>query len=154
MARKRLEIGIAVRGYVRAPSGEVLLLRRDRRSRHFAGQWELPGGKLDPGETVEQALLREVREETGLSIALGPLVAVEQSMLPGWHVVLLVLEARTRSKRVTISDEHEDAKWTTLEEALELDLSPQVRPFLERVHADFARASAKRALNRSRPSRR
>ena len=47
----------------------VLLTRRSKQLRRHAGQWSLPGGRLDPGETLEQAALRELEEELGLTLA-------------------------------------------------------------------------------------
>ncbi len=50
-------------------SGETLLItRRARGLRNHAGQWALPGGRRDPGETAEQAAIRELREETGIHV--------------------------------------------------------------------------------------
>ena len=50
------------------PSDKILLIKR--RTAPFVGYWALPGGRVDPGETVEQAIVREVKEETGLDIAV------------------------------------------------------------------------------------
>lgn len=47
---------------------EILLIKR--RTVPFRGYWALPGGRVDPGETVEQTILREVKEETGLDVAI------------------------------------------------------------------------------------
>jgi 8-oxo-dGTP diphosphatase len=50
------------------PSDKILLIKR--RTAPFIGYWALPGGRVDPGETVEQAIVREVKEETGLDVAV------------------------------------------------------------------------------------
>ena len=53
---------------IRFPSDKILLIKRA--TVPFRGYWALPGGRVDPGETVEQTILREVKEETGLDIAV------------------------------------------------------------------------------------
>src|SRR3546814_13362945 len=58
--------------------GRVLLARRTE-GRDLAGLWEFPGGKREPGETPEHALVRELREELGIEVRVGaPLIAVAQ----------------------------------------------------------------------------
>lgn len=59
-----------VAGVIRDPRGRVLLARRTR-GRDLAGLWEFPGGKVEPGESPEQALVRELREELGIEARLG-----------------------------------------------------------------------------------
>lgn len=67
-----------VAGVIADPRGRILLARRTV-GRDLAGLWEFPGGKVDPGETPEQALVRELREELGIEAELGePLIAVPQ----------------------------------------------------------------------------
>lgn len=50
------------------PDKKILLIKRD--TLPFKGYWALPGGRMDPGETVEQTCIREVKEETGLDVAI------------------------------------------------------------------------------------
>lgn len=57
---------------VRDPGGRLLLIRRGRPP--GAGMWSLPGGRAEPGETDQAAVVREVREETGLEVVAGELV--------------------------------------------------------------------------------
>ena len=61
-------------GAVVVKDDQVLLIRRGKPPR--AGEWSLPGGGVELGETTEAAVLREVREETGLAVDLGPLIDV------------------------------------------------------------------------------
>lgn len=63
-------------GVVSDAEGRVLLLQR-LPGKHLAGKWEFPGGKLEPGETVTQALIRELREELGIEVlASAPLISI------------------------------------------------------------------------------
>ncbi len=64
------EMLIVVAGVI-ARDGRVLLSRRDR-STHLAGHWELPGGKMEPGESPEGALRRELKEELDVTASIGP----------------------------------------------------------------------------------
>ncbi len=54
------------------PDGKILLIKRN--TRPFVGYWALPGGRMDPGETIEQTVVREVKEETGLDVAIAYVV--------------------------------------------------------------------------------
>lgn len=58
---------VSVKGVV-VIDGRVVLLRNER------GEWELPGGKLDPGETPEACVMREIEEELGLAARIGPIL--------------------------------------------------------------------------------
>jgi 8-oxo-dGTP diphosphatase len=63
---------VAAVGAIAVRDGALLLIRRGRAPSR--GRWSLPGGRIEPGETAERAVLREVAEETGLIVEVGALV--------------------------------------------------------------------------------
>ena len=113
------------------PRGEILLLQRAGGDRLFPGQWEIPGGKMDIGEGIQEALLREVYEEAGLKIAPGPLAGAVEMPRKTFHVVMLVFHAVAEQHAVTLSHEHAAQRWVRPQELPAMDLTPPLRRFLE-----------------------
>jgi 8-oxo-dGTP diphosphatase len=80
-------VGAGVGGILFNGRGEVLMLLRRRPPE--AGSWEKPGGKVEPGETVESALKREFLEETGLEVEVVKLLNVVDQIREGQHWVAI-----------------------------------------------------------------
>jgi 8-oxo-dGTP diphosphatase len=92
-----------------------------------AGRWELPGGKVEPGETPEAALLREVREELGCEIAISQWLDAEAPISAA-----LVLRVATAALLAGEPDpvEHDVIRWLAADELGEVDWLDPDRPFL------------------------
>ena len=80
----------------------------------FQGQWEFPGGKIEPGETAEQALIREIREELDTEIRVGKLIDTVEYDYPDFHLTMQCFWAEVVSGHLILK-EHEAAKWLTRE---------------------------------------
>ncbi|RMH64660.1 MAG: 8-oxo-dGTP diphosphatase MutT, partial [Calditrichaeota bacterium] len=94
--------------------GKVLITKRPAHV-HLGGLWEFPGGKVDPGENDEQALIREIREETGLAIRVKELYWREIAAFPEKTVRLhFYLCALTHEPQEIIPDEIDDYRWVSL----------------------------------------
>lgn len=124
-------IGLSVKMVVRDDAGRCLLLKRSMNSKGNPGKWEFPGGKIDPGESFDEALLREVVEETGLTISIQGVAGTAESELPTAKLVYLILEGRVESGQVRLSSEHDDYVWVDPRDLPTVDLAAQFRPFAE-----------------------
>ncbi len=110
--------------------GRHLLLVQRPLHKADALKWEFPGGKLEPGETPAQCVLREIEEELKVTITLrGYLTPVMRLLLDGTYVRLYPFLAVLMEGEVDLQ-EHLDSRWVTCEEAALLDLCEGDRPIL------------------------
>ncbi|NOZ95775.1 MAG: (deoxy)nucleoside triphosphate pyrophosphohydrolase [Acidobacteria bacterium] len=77
---------------IRDGRGRILVATRPR-GRHMEGLWELPGGKVDAGEDPEAGLVRELCEELGIEVRVGPPITFSIHREPGRRILLLFFEA-------------------------------------------------------------
>ncbi|MDP1739221.1 MAG: NUDIX hydrolase [Caulobacter sp.] len=102
---------------------EVLLIKRGNPPRQ--GQWSLPGGRIEWGETTEAAALRELKEETGVDAELLGLIDVVDGVMTSRetgeitrHYIMIDYAARWTTGEVVAGDDAADARFFTLEEAM------------------------------------
>jgi 8-oxo-dGTP diphosphatase len=129
-------------GVVCLRGDEVLLIRRGTPPR--LGQWSLPGGRLEWGETLEAAALRELKEETGVDAELTGLLDVVDGVFPARpggeitrHYVLIDYAARWTGGEPVAGDDAAEARFVSREEALALVDWDETRRMIEATYARF-----------------
>ncbi len=117
-----MELQVGVKILLKNREGEYLTLLRSAIKYPEAGeQWEIVGGRIDPGTDLITNLKREVLEETGLEIIGKPkLVDAQDILKPNRHIVRLTYIGEGDGE-VKISDEHTDFQWLSLEEISKLE---------------------------------
>ncbi len=100
----------------------------------FKDGWEFPGGKMEPGETPQQALMREIREELDTEIEVGSLVETVEYDYPNFHLTMHCFLCTIRSGELVLK-EHEAAKWLTGEELDSVDWLPADVKVVEKLKA-------------------
>lgn len=93
---------------------EVLLIRRGKEPR--MGQWSIPGGRIEFGEMMRYAAMREVREETGCEVEIASLCDVVDSVEAGLHAVLIDFNARWVSGEPVAGDDATEARFVTFKD--------------------------------------
>lgn len=101
--------------------GHILVLRRSPQSKTNPGKWELPGGKIDAGEGFDEALKREILEETGFTVAIHTAAGTAMQETDEYRVVNLVMVGSILSGGLSISTEHVEYRWAGLPEIAALD---------------------------------
>ena len=115
-------------------NGRLLLTQRPE-GVHLAGRWEFPGGKVEPGESHETALVREIAEELGVTIEAGPLYIATPHQYPDRAVRLHFFKCR-------ITEGEPEAHsaialgWFTPEELKRLDLPEANRELVKKLQAE------------------
>jgi len=122
--------------------GRLLMVRKALTDPHQPGRWELPGGRVKPGETPDEALVREVREETGLTVQPGEDLARWSWQLGDTTVTAIARRCTLISGRLDMSghddsDHIERAAWVRHGDVLGLDLIPSARTPIETVLASL-----------------
>jgi len=123
-------------GAVVVDSGSVVLIRR--RYEPLAGHWSLPGGKLELGETLEEGAAREILEETGLEVRVGPVIEVfdriikDEDLRVRYHFVLVDYLCWPVGGQLAPGSDVDEAILVPVTRLKEFDLSEKATSVIER----------------------
>lgn len=127
MAREYPTAPVAAVGGVVLDGDRVLLVRRAPPPRQ--GEWSLPGGRLELGESLVEGAAREVREETGLAVAVGSVVEVfdrvhrDEAGRIRFHFVIVDFLCRVTGGTLQAGDDAAEARWATRDEVTALGVN-------------------------------
>jgi len=125
---------LVVAGLILGHDGRILITQR-RADQALALQWEFPGGKVEPGEAPVAALVRELREELGVTVAVGRIWDVLFHAYPAFDLVMLVYVCRIvdgAPRAVEVAD----LAWVAAPDLARWDILPADRPLVERLSVE------------------
>ena len=104
----------------------------------FKDGWEFPGGKIEPGETPQQALVREIKEELDTEIEVQELIDTVEYDYPTFHLTMHCFWARIKEGNLILK-EHEAAKWLTKDTLNTVDWLPADEGLVEKIAREIYR---------------
>ena len=129
---------LVVAGLIVGDDRRFLITQR-RPDQALGGQWEFPGGKVEPGEAPVDALVRELREEIGVTVAVGRIWDVLFHAYPDFDLVMLVYVCRIVAKTdggAPRALEVADLAWVDAGDLAGWDILPADRPLVERLRLE------------------
>ena len=139
MARRYPEMPVVAVGVLLLDGDRVLLVQRGRPPQ--VGRWTVPGGGVEVGETLEEAALRELGEETGLGCTLGPLVEVLDRVVRDgdgrveYHYVILDFVGSAPTGTLQAGSDCADARWVPIAELDQWQTTDGLAPVVRRAQA-------------------
>lgn len=131
---------IAVRAVIEDEAGRVLIIREatSYKGGTNAGRYDLPGGKVEPGESLTEAVHREVREECGLEVEVGePFFAADwHPRIAGrtMHIFETFFRCRPSGGTLALGPDHDESRWLDLAELASVDLLEKNVEALRNLH--------------------
>lgn len=122
--KQESKVQVGVKSLIFNKEGKVLLLKRNTAKYPDANNpWDIPGGRIDADQTLEQNLLREIEEETGLSPMVIEIVTAQDIIKPNVRVIRLtyISHETSANAHVRLSDEHGEYRWLAFEDILGLE---------------------------------
>jgi 8-oxo-dGTP diphosphatase len=123
----------------------AIILRQDRvlvarraPGQKMAGLWEFPGGKIEPGETVQSCIVRELYEELAITGHAGPVLTTNLHRYPGGAINLIAVHFDMTGDGWQLSV-HDEVDWVNLDTLLDLELAPADIPIAEHLCGEFGR---------------
>ena len=113
-------------------NGEPIIFATQRGYGDLKGGWEFPGGKIEEGETPQEALVREIKEELETEISVGELIDTIEYDYPTFHLSMDCFWAEIVSGNLVLT-EHEAAKWLTKDELDSVEWLPADIKLIEKV---------------------
>ena len=117
-------------------SGEPVIFATQRGYGEFQGGWEFPGGKIEVGESPQEALRREIIEELDTEIAVGELIDTIEYDYPDFHLSMDCFWCEIVSGELKLK-EHENAKWLTKEHLDEVEWLPADVILIDKIRMDM-----------------
>ena len=99
----------------------------------FEGMWEFPGGKIEPGESRDVALKREIQEELGVDIAIENLLCTTEYDYPSFHLTMHCYLCSIASGEIELR-EHKSARWLRPEELWSVEWLPADKDIISRIN--------------------
>ena len=127
---KTIEVAAAV--IVDSFENTTAVFATERGYGEFKGQWEFPGGKIEVGETPQQALIREIQEELTVNIKVGKLIDIIEYDYPKFHLSMQCFWCEVVSGTLELK-EHEAARWLQKEQIYEVEWLPADVSLVEKI---------------------
>jgi 8-oxo-dGTP diphosphatase len=111
---------------------EKYLITRRAPSKHLAGFWEFPGGKIEEGETAEECLIREVKEELDIVIRVNSFFMENEHSYPSKSIILFAFLCEMEEGQISLKD-HDSFVWADKSQLAGFNFAPADIPFVEKL---------------------